>query len=161
MKYLWMLSIMLLMSSCVFPIQKIDTTTAVPVSQPATRPPENTVDAIRKAAENGDAIAQKALATRYLKGDDVPQDYTEAATWMRKSAEQGNADAQNNLGILYAQGKGVPQDHVFAYMWMSLSAAQANQEAAQNRDNVSRIMPPARIAEAKELVKNWKTAARP
>ncbi len=160
MKYLGMLSVMLLMSSCLFPNQRIDTA-ATSVDQPATSSPENPVDAIRKAAEKGDAIAQKALATRYIEGDGIPQNYTEAAAWMRKSAEQGNADAQNNLGILYAQGKGVPQDHVFAYMWMSLAAAQANQEAAKNRDNISRIMPLDRVAEAKELVKSWKPVARP
>ena len=43
------------------------------------------------AAELGDADAQYNLGTLYFVGQDVPQDYTEAAVrWLRRAAEQGN-----------------------------------------------------------------------
>lgn len=153
-------SVMFLAGACVLPGQKADHGVA-PVDQPAAVREESAADALRRAAEKGDAKAQKDLGTQYIKGEGVPQDYTEAAQWIRRSAEQGYADAQNNLGVLYAQGKGVPHDHVFAYMWMSLAAAQGNHDAAQNRDNISRLMTKDRLAEAKELVKSWRPTAQP
>jgi TPR repeat protein len=49
---------------------------------------------IRKAAEQGFALAQNALAALYKVGKGVAQDHAEAAKWFRRAAEQGNADAQ-------------------------------------------------------------------
>jgi TPR repeat protein len=49
-------------------------------------------------AEQGDAQAQYNLGIMYDNGQDVPQDYTAAASWYRKAAEQGHAQAQFNLG---------------------------------------------------------------
>ena len=81
---------------------------------------------LRAAAENGDAMAQVAIAGSYESGpsvSDVPhtcacavaRDYAQAAIWYRKAAERGNALAQNGLGRLYADGKGVPQDYAEAF----------------------------------------------
>ena len=52
----------------------------------------------RKAAEQGDSMAQFNLGLMYDNGRGVPQDNTEAAKWYRKAAEQGYANAQFNLG---------------------------------------------------------------
>ena len=71
----------------------------------------------RKAAEQGDAVAQCNLGVCYYNGDGVPRDYTEAVRWFRKAAEQGNAGAQHNLGVCYAKGHGVPQDYTEAARW--------------------------------------------
>ena len=66
--------------------------------------------AIRRSAEEGDAVAQDHLGHMYEGGHGVPQDYAEAIRWYRKAAEQGDADAQYNLGLLYDGGHGGSQD---------------------------------------------------
>ena len=52
-------------------------------------------------AEQGDAVAQGKLGDMYWRGQDVLQDYAQAADWYREAAEQGNADAEDNLGTMY------------------------------------------------------------
>ena len=48
----------------------------------------------KKAAEQGDALAQTMLGSIYANGDfGVPKDDTEAVKWWRKAAEQGNDNA--------------------------------------------------------------------
>ena len=82
----------------------------------------------RKAAEQGDAVAQVNLGVMYRDGQGVPQDYAAAVSWYRKAAEQGYANAQFNLGLMYANGQGVPQDYVTAHMWFNLAAASGDNE---------------------------------
>ena len=64
---------------------------------------------VRKAAEQGDAVAQYKLGVMYYDGSGVLQDYAEAVKWYREAAEQGHAIAQNSLGQMYDLGQGVPQ----------------------------------------------------
>ena len=64
----------------------------------------------RKAAEQGDALAQFNLGWMSVKGIGVPKNYKQAAYWFRKAAEQGHAMGQYNLGQMYRRGKGVPRD---------------------------------------------------
>src|SRR6516164_9750322 len=108
------------------------------------------------AAAQGDADAQYSLGILYDNGTGVAQDDTEAAKWFRLAADQGYAKAQNNLGVLYTRGHGVPRDYVQAYMWFALSAVQGNPPAAKNRDAAAGLMTTAQIAEAQELVREWK-----
>jgi TPR repeat protein len=77
----------------------------------------------RKAADQGDAPAQRGLGNLYDDGHGVPQDHTQAAVWWRKAAEQGDAIAQVALGLSYALGQGVPQDYAEAYFWLDLAAS--------------------------------------
>ncbi len=84
---------------------------------------------LRKAAEQGDALAQDMLASLYCDGswadEGNPEDNAEAVKWSRKAAEQGRQDAQNNLGIMYYNGKkGVPQDYTEAMKWFRKAAEQ-------------------------------------
>ena len=51
----------------------------------------------RRAAEQGDAEAQKRLALLYLQGRGVAKDPREAEKWYRKPAGQGDPDAQSAL----------------------------------------------------------------
>jgi uncharacterized protein len=76
----------------------------------------------RKAAEQGDALAQSNLRTLYLHGRDAAQDDTEAVMWFRKAAEQGDSVAEFLLGNQYANGKGVPQDYREAMIWFQRAA---------------------------------------
>ena len=51
----------------------------------------------RKAAEQGNDVAQYNLGEMYREGRGVPQDEGEATTWYKKAAEQGNEDAKKAL----------------------------------------------------------------
>ncbi len=91
----------------------------------------------------------------YIVGQDVPQDYAEAAKWYRMAAEQGHAGAQFVLGSMYANGQGVPQDYVAAHMWFDLSAARGDEKALAVRDTVAGHMTSDQIAEAQRLAREW------
>ena len=80
----------------------------------------------RKAAEQGDAIAQFNLGLLYYYGDGVPQDYVKAASWYRKAAEQGYAGAQAGLAALYYKGEGVSQDYTATAFWFRKAAEQGD-----------------------------------
>ena len=84
----------------------------------------------RKAAEQGDAVAQNNLGGLYAHGQGVPQDYAQAAVWYRKAAEQGYAVAQYALGVFYSHGQGVPHDDAQAAFWWR-KAAEQNYATAQ------------------------------
>jgi len=55
----------------------------------------------RKAAEQGNAHAQRSLGGIYGYGWGVKKDFAEAEKWYRKAAEQGNVPAQFGLGRMY------------------------------------------------------------
>ena len=80
----------------------------------------------RKAAEQGNSVAQIALANMYYRGDGAPQDHAQAAAWYRKAAEQGHAAAEAALGVMYANGRGVPHDRAEALRWLRPAAAAGN-----------------------------------
>ena len=52
------------------------------------------MDALRKDAEAGDAVAQNNLGICYYKGSGVEKDVAQAVTWWHRAAEQGHAEAQ-------------------------------------------------------------------
>ena len=56
------------------------------------------VEALRLAAEQGDAGAQLNLGLMYDAGEGVIADRAEALRWYRLAADQGNAGAQTMLG---------------------------------------------------------------
>ena len=57
----------------------------------------------RKAADQGNAIAQYNLGWMYENGRGVVQDDAEAMQWYRKAADQGYAAAQYNIGYSVCQ----------------------------------------------------------
>jgi hypothetical protein len=84
------------------------------------------VPLVSLSEETLQAIASSwcSLGTKYLEGDGVAADETEAVKFYRKAAEQGNADAQYSLGLLYASGRGVAtnieveqQNTIYAQNW--------------------------------------------
>ncbi len=91
-------------------------------------------------------------------------DYATALKEWRPLAEQGVAHAQNVLGIMYSEGRGVPQDDaeavpqndVQAHLWLSLAAAQGYEPARKDRDILGKEMPPAQLADAQRLAREWK-----
>ena len=78
----------------------------------------------KKAAEQGDKIAQCNLGGLYYVGHGVLQDYKEAVKWYTKAAKQGYIDAQCNLGSCYYNGHGVDQDSQEAVNWWKKAAEQ-------------------------------------
>jgi len=87
------------------------------------------IERTRKAAEDGNPLAQLTLGDAYRMGGrmgglDVAQDFREAVRWYRKAAEQGSKRAQVDLGMMYFSGKEVPPDHRKAIMWLRMAAEQ-------------------------------------
>ena len=95
----------------------------------------------RKAAEQGDPIAQYNLGNSYHLGRGVPKDQVEAVKWTRKAAEQDDPPAQYNLGNSYANGEGVAKDTVEAAKWYRKAADQGHAEAAESLDSLNRMTP--------------------
>ena len=87
------------------------------------------LEAIRAAAVNGVARAQRRLGIAYQEGRVLPRDHAQSALWYRKAADQGDATAQWLLGALYDSGQGVPEDHVEAAQWYRKAADQGLAQA--------------------------------
>jgi hypothetical protein len=79
---------------------------------------------LREQAEQGDAVAQTELGSRYYSGRGVPEDDAEATRWIRMAAEQGHAPAQYDLGLLYFRSRGVRGDDTAAAAWYRRAAEQ-------------------------------------
>lgn len=80
----------------------------------------------RKAAENGDAEAQKKLAGQC----NWERKYDEAERWWTMAAEQGDIEAQIRLAKEYYKGYGLKQDYDKAMFWWEKAAENGDQEAA-------------------------------
>jgi localization factor PodJL len=88
--------------------------------------------ALREAAALGDPTAQFVIATRYLNGEKVQQDYEKAAYWYGKAAAQGSAPAQYRLATMYERGRGVAKDLKAALGWYERSAGLGNVKSMHN-----------------------------
>ena len=86
----------------------------------------------RKAADQGDALAQNLIGYLYQEGQGVQQDYAQAMAWHRKAADQGDATAQNWVGMFYANGQGVRRDYAQAMAWLRKAADQGDTLAQFN-----------------------------
>jgi len=71
----------------------------------------------RKAADQGQSDAQKALGFAYFEGEGVAKDEKQAAIWFRKAAEHGEQLAQWMLASMYQEGRGVPANEEEALKW--------------------------------------------
>jgi TPR repeat protein len=111
----------------------------------------------RRAADQGDAVAQFNLGVRYANGQGVPQNDELAGRWYRRAAQQGHARAQSNLGVLYANGQGVPKDVIRAYMWLTIAVAGSRGDdgkpAIANQTTVASDLTAAQIEQAQEMAR--------
>jgi TPR repeat protein len=92
----------------------------------------STTHRLRRAAEQGDASAQRNLGYMYSKGRGAPQSDTKAVEWYRLAAEQGYPNAQASLGYMHINGRGVPQSDTEAVKWWRLAAEQGDADAQFN-----------------------------
>ncbi len=88
--------------------------------------------ALREAAALGNANAQFVIATRYLNGEKVMQDYEKAAYWYGKAAVQGSAPAQYRVATMYERGRGVAKDLKAALGWYERAASLGNVKSMHN-----------------------------
>ena len=92
-------------------------------------PPAPALKEVRRAAEEGVALAQASLGKMYVSGSGVPQDAEAGVSWYLKSAKAGNAQSQFVVGVAYASGEGVPKDELRATYWLRQAAAQGHEGA--------------------------------
>lgn len=74
------------------------------------------------AATQGNALAQRSVATRYENGIGTKVDTAAALRWYRAAAEQGSAAAANSIGAFYLQGIEVAADPIEALQWFRKAA---------------------------------------
>jgi TPR repeat protein len=116
----------------------------------------------RRAAEQGDVLAQHNLAMMYTEGKGVPEDDNEAAHWLRRAADGGDSLSQIALALHYNVGLGVPQDPVQAYFWLGVAAKAAPNQGPERervtflRKTVARTLSPQQISEADLRARSWK-----
>jgi TPR repeat protein len=113
----------------------------------------------RKAAEQGDSLAQVNLGVLYDHGQGVRKDYKQAAAWYRKAAEQGNPRAQSNLSESYIKGQGVRKSYGDAYFWLSLAAPEMKgkerRAAERALEVVAAKLTTADLSKTKKRAKQW------
>ena len=113
-------------------------------------------------ADQGNVDGQYFLGLFYHNAFGVKRDQAEALKWFEKAARQGEVRSQYYAGIMYAAGQGAAKDLPRADMWLTLSATNPKssyRDSLYTKEEVTKIekkMTPEQIAQAKELVKNWK-----
>ena len=99
------------------------------------KPAPGSVEAVRAAADGGDAAAAVRMGQMCADGLEVEQNYLQSAMWFRKAAEQGSAEGKYQLGRLYEEGAvtengiGVGQDWKKAAGWYKSAAEQGYADA--------------------------------
>jgi hypothetical protein len=143
-----------------------DVASAKPVvPSPVPSSPIRDLNQVQALAQRGDPLEQFALGVRYATGDEVKQDYNEAAHWFSLAADQGHVGAQETLGAYYWAGRGVPQDLPKAYFWSVLAQAGGNEASKYRVAILASRMTHEQILAAQEQANEWlrehESSARP
>ena len=91
----------------------------------------DTVKALLKKAEHGNAEAQYLYACNLYEKAFYKSDYKLSFLWFEKAAEQNHASAQNKLSFLYSTGTGIEKDLKKAFYWQTKSAENGLRLAQQ------------------------------
>ncbi len=90
-------------------------------------------EAIKYAAEKGNAVAQYKLAQSYVAGKLVSKDLKTALYWLEKSASAGQPNAQTSMGWAYMSDYlGLAPDYKLAMEWNLKAASQGFGEGSSN-----------------------------
>ncbi len=117
--------------------------------------PGNSMEALRRLADQGDSAAQFAVGARYATGEGVPTDYSEAARWFTKAAAQGNVAAQATLGTYYGAGRGVPPDPIKSYFWSLVAEADGDAISKDRAAVVASHLTHGQMLAVQKQVKEW------
>lgn len=114
----------------------------------------DTLANLERAANNGDPVAQNALAAMYRDGDGIEPNAAAAHSWFQRAAKQGYYPAQAALGVMYWQGFGVPRDVQEGYYWLCL-ATRSYPKYEDLRDRIKERLTKTRIEEAQTRAGKW------
>jgi hypothetical protein len=112
----------------------------------------------RKAAEQGDPLAENNLADLYLRGEGVAQNDAQAFAWFERAANQGNTGAQIKLGFLYANGRATSKDPEAAYAWITAASLAGDQRGQKYLAALESQLSPGQLARAKQRAQELKAA---
>lgn len=87
------------------------------------------LDALRRAAEQGDAEARLALAIRLRDGNGEEKNPAEAMRWAHLAADAGHAEAMDFVGFAYLRGAMVPRSTAIAFGYFQAAAPKSAQAA--------------------------------
>jgi len=115
-------------------------------------------EALRPAANAGNADAEELIGIMYAMGLGVERDDRRPFEWYLRSAMKGHAGAQSGVGWYYEVGRGIPApDLVRAYLWYTLSAIGGDPDAVLSLESLSPKMSSEQRDEALELVDDYQT----
>ena len=137
MKHIYIIAILIAFFASSTCAQKKTSKQTVTSEEVKTANEKDSINAIMKAAENGDAVCQNVVGMWYYKGVNYPQDYKQAYKWWAKSAAQNNVEAIGNLGLLFQYGRGVDADSVKAQRCYLNSIKSGNKALLQQREDLS------------------------
>jgi localization factor PodJL len=103
------------------PVAPAPTAVLLPEAEP--------IEKLTELATAGDPKAERDLGLKYLAGDGVTANESEAARWLMRAAYRGEPTAEYWLGTLYARGQGVPADAFQANHWYEAAAKKGNRRA--------------------------------
>ncbi len=89
------------------------------------------------------------------------RDYETARRHWTADANGGDIKAQFQLGRMHERGEGVPRDPVQAYKWYSLAHKGGNGDAGLAAHFLKQKMSPQQLAQAEQLVANFRPGAAP
>lgn len=109
----------------------------------------------RKAARQGNSVAQYQLGMIYSDSDNRYRDHDEAYYWMKNAAENGYVLAQYRLGIRYEHGIGTKKSLILAYMWNEIAAEGGDSDALEKKYELVGKMTLEQLSHAKKMAKKW------
>lgn len=128
----------------------------LPVSQSSVVPTaDNTLEGLRRLADQGDSVAEFAVGTRYATGEGVTEDFAEAARWFTKAAEAGNVTAQSTLGTYYWAGRGVSKDPIKAYFWSLVAQADGDSSSKDRATLLASQLTHGQMLAVQQQAKEW------
>jgi TPR repeat protein len=125
----------------------------------------------RLAADQGSAVAQKALGDLYAEGSGVQRDLAAACRWWGRAAMQGEGrEAQRDYGNCHLSGTGMPRSEVQALAWWLIAKRsesrdtdglpswvfQRDRDADRLADALMQRMPADQVAQAQAFARAWR-----
>jgi len=104
-----------------------------------------------RAAEQGHVGAQRNLGTLYYFGRIDTVNHTKAFNWLSKAAASGDIRSQLMTGTMHFNGEATEKNNILAYAWISLSSQSGLTPAMDALDQLTLVMTPAQITQAKNL----------